>query len=441
MKFLSATLASVVGAASADPAIIAMPAAVQPQMQPATTFLTAGAQPVYVATQPRLVAAAGAQPALLEQQVMRTPQMATVPHLYNVHHPQVPQVVAAPAVLRQQIIPAVAPQQYVNAETIKVVEQQPRAGEEVSQQYHSQDEFGNYSYGYANNNSEKQEVGNTRSGQVKGHYTYVDGAGRNRRVDYVADNNGFRAAGDGINKIKREAEAEPEAEPEAKAEAEPEADPKMVQMTSYVNNNGKQEGIKMSSYMTDNTMQQQQPSMRMSSMMRPSSIMMTYTNDMSSSAMSNPMVYMSMNAPGGATLTASRMTNNNNMYNMQRNHQMDNMRMDNMRMMDSMRMDNMGMDNMRMDRNDVMMRRNNMLNMGRSDMRMNTMGMNNRDMYRMMNHRAGLRGQQQQQYLNNMHRGRDMLMRDSMFKTNPSNNFMEIQQFEMKPNYNYRFDF
>merc|ERR1719245_2971689 len=168
--------------------------------------------------------------------------------------------------------------------------------------------------------------------------------------------------------------------------------------------------------------------MRMSSM-RPSS-MMTYTNDMSSSAMSNPMVYMSMNAPGGATLTASRMTNNNNMYNMQqqRNHHMDNMRM-----MDSMRMDNMGMDNMRMDRNDIMM--------GRNNMHMNTMAMNNRDMYRMMNHRAGLRGQQQQQYLNNMHRGRDMLMRDSMFKTNPSNNFMEIQQFEMKPNYNYRFDF
>merc|ERR1719411_922876 len=136
------------------------------------------------------------------------------------------------------------------------------------------------------------------------------------------------------------------------------------------------------------------------------------------------MVYMSMNAPGGATLTASRMTNNNNMYNMQqRNHQMDKMRM-----MDSMRMDNMGMDNMRMDRNDIMMRRNNMLNMGRNDMRMNTMGMNNRDMYRMMNHRAGLRRGQQQQYLNNMHRGRDMLMRDSgMFKTNPSNNFMEIQ--------------
>merc|ERR1719312_1296241 len=232
MKFLSATLATVVGAASADPAIIAMPAG--------QYIATAGAQPVYVAaTQPRLVANQPA--ALMEQQVMRTPQMATMPHLYNIQPVAYPQIIPTAA--------AVVPQQYVNTDAIKVVEPvvakvvaaRTNGGEEVSQQYHSQDEFGNYSYGYANNNSEKQEVGNTRSGQVKGHYTYVDGAGRNRRVDYVADNNGFRAAGDGINKIKREAEAEPEAEPEAKAEAEPEADPKMVQMTSYVNNNGKQE--------------------------------------------------------------------------------------------------------------------------------------------------------------------------------------------------------
>merc|ERR1712226_993361 len=101
-----------------------------------------------------------------------------------------------------------------------------------------------------------------------------------------------------------------------------------------------------------------------------------------------------MDAPRGATLTASRMTNQD-MY---------------------MNNDIRRMDNMRM---------------GRNDMRIN----NNRDMYRMMN-RDGYRGQ----YLNNnMYRGRDM-PRDSMFKTNPSN-FMEIQQFEMKPNYNYRFDF
>ena len=66
-----------------------------------------------------------------------------------------------------------------------------------------QDDFGNYAYGYANNNSEKQEVGNTQSGQVKGHYTYVDGNGMNRRVDYVADNNGFRASGKGINEHRQ----------------------------------------------------------------------------------------------------------------------------------------------------------------------------------------------------------------------------------------------
>merc|ERR1711931_173281 len=98
--------------------------------------------------------------------------------------------------------------------------------------YHKQDDFGNYAYGYANDNSEKQEVGNTRSGQVKGHYTYVDGNGLNRRVDYVADNNGFRAKGDGI-KIKRE--------------AEPEAQAKKVEMTSYMKAGADQpaEGMRM----------------------------------------------------------------------------------------------------------------------------------------------------------------------------------------------------
>lgn len=386
MKFLSATLATVVGAASADPALIAMPAG---------QYMGA-AQPVYVAaTQPRLVAP---QPVLLEQQVMRTPQMATMPHLYNIQ----------PVASYPHIIPA--PQQYIDADTIKEMKVvQPQANEEVSQQYHSQDEFGNYSYGYANNNSEKQEVGNTRTGQVKGYYTYVDGAGK-KRIDYVADNNGFRAAGDGIPEQRIKREAEPEAEPEAKPEAEAEPKKEMVQMTSYMNNNGQQEGMKMSSYMSDMQSSMPRQSMSRMSMSRPS--MMTYTNDM----LVNPMVYMSMDAPRGATLTASRMTNQDMYMN------------NDMRRMDNMHMDGMRMDNMRMGMNDL--HRDNMM-MGRNDMRMN----NNRDMYRMMN-RDGYRGQ----YLNNnMYRGRDML-RDSMFKTNPSN-FMEIQQYEMKPNYNYRFDF
>ena len=43
----------------------------------------------------------------------------------------------------------------------------------VSKQYHSQDEFGNYKYGYTNPNFEKHESGNANS-EVKGHYSYID---------------------------------------------------------------------------------------------------------------------------------------------------------------------------------------------------------------------------------------------------------------------------
>merc|ERR1711931_235599 len=86
----------------------------------------------------------------------------------------------------------------------------------ASQQYHSQDEFGNYAYGYANQNSEKHEEGNAHSA-VRGHYSYVDSYGLNRRVDYVADGFGFRASGDGVNgagmllRHKRDADADADA--------------------------------------------------------------------------------------------------------------------------------------------------------------------------------------------------------------------------------------
>merc|ERR1711974_565206 len=61
-------------------------------------------------------------------------------------------------------------------------------------QYYKQDDFGNYAYGYANSNSEKFEVGNPQSG-VKGHYTYVDSNGLSQKVEYVADDEGFRIVG------------------------------------------------------------------------------------------------------------------------------------------------------------------------------------------------------------------------------------------------------
>merc|ERR1719211_25816 len=58
-------------------------------------------------------------------------------------------------------------------------------------QFHAQDEFKNVNYGYANLNSQKQEVGNALVG-VSGGYSYVDAAGQPQVVSYVADALGFR---------------------------------------------------------------------------------------------------------------------------------------------------------------------------------------------------------------------------------------------------------
>merc|ERR1711951_142680 len=56
-------------------------------------------------------------------------------------------------------------------------------------QYHLQDEFGNFEYAYANQESQKMEKGNDMA--VRGQYAYVMSDGVLRRVDYIADNDGF----------------------------------------------------------------------------------------------------------------------------------------------------------------------------------------------------------------------------------------------------------
>merc|ERR1711973_916862 len=61
-------------------------------------------------------------------------------------------------------------------------------------QYFLQDKFGNYAYAYANQNSEKMEEGDQNS--VKGHYAYIMSNGQKRRVDYIADNQGFHVIRD-----------------------------------------------------------------------------------------------------------------------------------------------------------------------------------------------------------------------------------------------------
>jgi len=82
-------------------------------------------------------------------------------------------------------------------------------------QYLEKDNFGNYAFGYSTQNSEMAEEGNAQS--KKGHFANIMADGKLRRVDYIADNQGFHILRDTADNtgryIKREAEAEPNVEP------------------------------------------------------------------------------------------------------------------------------------------------------------------------------------------------------------------------------------
>ena len=60
-------------------------------------------------------------------------------------------------------------------------------------QYHSQDDFGGYNYGYSNPLSSKQEF-KSPDGITQGSYSYVDAYGLLQTVNYVSDALGFRVA-------------------------------------------------------------------------------------------------------------------------------------------------------------------------------------------------------------------------------------------------------
>merc|ERR1739838_838823 len=116
-----------------------------------------------------------------------TPALAAVPAAYAA----APVAVAPAAYAGYAAAPvavAAAPVAYAAAAA-------PIAGP-VSSQFQAQDEFGNLAYGYQNINSAKQEQGNAYGG-VTGSYTYADEAGVHT-VNYVADDFGFRVAGDNL---------------------------------------------------------------------------------------------------------------------------------------------------------------------------------------------------------------------------------------------------
>merc|ERR1712110_287017 len=104
--------------------------------------------------------------------------------------------------------------------------------------YKHTDQKGNYAYGYAYGNSEKFEEGNAETG-IKGHYTFVDANGLSKRVDYIADKEGFRILNDDAdnNRFKREVQ------------------PDLVR-------------TRMSSYMDSSSLRQDQPDRRLSMVSR-----------------------------------------------------------------------------------------------------------------------------------------------------------------------------
>merc|ERR1719295_1619461 len=74
-------------------------------------------------------------------------------------------------------------------------------------QYFVKDDFGNYVYSYNDQQTQKSEEGNNQL--IKGHYAYIMSNGVKRRVDYVADNQGFHILRDNADptRIKRSIEA------------------------------------------------------------------------------------------------------------------------------------------------------------------------------------------------------------------------------------------
>jgi len=83
-------------------------------------------------------------------------------------------------------------------------------------QYLLKDNFGNYAFGYSTQNSEMAEQGNDQV--KKGHFANIMANGKLRRVDYVANNQGFHILRDTADNsgryVKREAKAQPSVDPD-----------------------------------------------------------------------------------------------------------------------------------------------------------------------------------------------------------------------------------
>ena len=150
------------------------------------------------AAAPVVAAAAPVVSAVVPQGLSVAPSVdyAYLPYAqqYNYHVQPTQYVHTAPAAVVQ-------PAQYVQAAPVAapvapvVVAAPVAVAQDITgSQYHAQDDFGQYSFGYNDPNSVRQEV-KTADGVVRGAYRYVDTNGVLQTVEYIADAAGFRVAG------------------------------------------------------------------------------------------------------------------------------------------------------------------------------------------------------------------------------------------------------
>merc|ERR1711935_269576 len=140
------------------------------------------------------------QPAALPLQLLHAaPHPVPLPLIHNHAQPifhSAPQPLIhplpAPAPFVPQPLPLFQEPQLLAPAPIPVPIQAP------SSQFHAQDEFGQFSFGYENINSAKTETRDA-FGVTRGSYQYVDANGILQTVNYIADPvNGFRVAGTNI---------------------------------------------------------------------------------------------------------------------------------------------------------------------------------------------------------------------------------------------------
>lgn len=124
-------------------------------------------------------------PVLIKSEPAPAPQLVPAKPVLVSDYPKGPVVPVqeSPVV---NVPPAVVSDPVVHAQAPAAVVSVPVIAATITAQHHSQDELGQYSYGYVNPLSAKEEI-STADGITKGGYSYLDSHGLVQNVNYVSD--------------------------------------------------------------------------------------------------------------------------------------------------------------------------------------------------------------------------------------------------------------